>query len=211
MGSGNKVEMLIAVCALISSAAAVFIAWDQGRVMRAQQHGEVFPILQIDGFNFNTPTYSTLGFLVRNSGVGPAIIESVELEIDGQIVDSTNNPLNTLPPNYDITTVPLTGRALAPGEEVTPVDLRWARDDVPLEQIFQFARATQEWKMKICYCSVFTRCWQTTGFGSARAEPVSSCRRSNTDLFAEFIPQSRIPDVVTSGTTEQPSADGANQ
>ena len=41
MGTGNKVEMLIAICAVLTSAIAVFIAWDQGRVMRAQQHGAV--------------------------------------------------------------------------------------------------------------------------------------------------------------------------
>lgn len=35
MGTGNKVEMLIAICAVLTSAIAVFIAWDQGRVMRA--------------------------------------------------------------------------------------------------------------------------------------------------------------------------------
>ena len=33
MGTGNKVEMVIAVCAVVTSALAVFIAWDQGRVM----------------------------------------------------------------------------------------------------------------------------------------------------------------------------------
>ena len=32
MGTGNKVEMLIAICAVLTSAIAVFIAWDQGRV-----------------------------------------------------------------------------------------------------------------------------------------------------------------------------------
>ena len=35
MGNGNKVEFLVAICALIASAMAVFMAWDQGRVMRA--------------------------------------------------------------------------------------------------------------------------------------------------------------------------------
>jgi len=43
VGDGNKVEFLVAVCALIASAMAVFMAWDQSRVMRAQQHGAVFP------------------------------------------------------------------------------------------------------------------------------------------------------------------------
>ena len=47
MGTGNKVEMLIAICAVLTSAIAVFIAWDQGRVMRAQQQGATI-ILRLD-------------------------------------------------------------------------------------------------------------------------------------------------------------------
>jgi len=56
MGNGNKAEMLIAICAVLTSVIALFVAWDQGRVMRAQQHGSVYPVLQVDGFVSSTPT-----------------------------------------------------------------------------------------------------------------------------------------------------------
>ena len=58
MGTGNKVEMLIAICAVLTSAIAVFIAWDQGRVMRAQQHGAVYPVIQIDECRHSLYGYS---------------------------------------------------------------------------------------------------------------------------------------------------------
>ncbi|MEM6410618.1 MAG: hypothetical protein AAF683_03685 [Pseudomonadota bacterium] len=211
MGSGSKVEMLIAVCALISSAAAVFIAWDQGRVMRAQQHGEVYPILQVDGFSNNSATYTNLGFRVRNSGVGPAIIESVELEFNGETVVEPSFLLSNLPGGYDITRAPLTGRALAPGEEVTPFELGWRRDQISFEQVFNFVQETQNWKLKICYCSVFKRCWQTSEFSSARADRVESCPRGDTDIFAAFIPARPQSDTEQIQANENPSADGANQ
>ena len=63
MGNGNKVEFLVAICALIASSMAVYMAWDQGRVMRAQQHGAVFPVLQVD-FSEAEPG---LGFQQRQS------------------------------------------------------------------------------------------------------------------------------------------------
>ncbi|MEO0883169.1 MAG: hypothetical protein AAFY34_10590 [Pseudomonadota bacterium] len=207
MGNGNKVEMLIAICALISSAAAVFIAWDQGRVMRAQQHGEVYPILQVDGFSNNSATYTNLGFRVRNSGVGPAIIDSVELEIDGKIITDPGRLLSGLPGNYDITRAPLTARALAPGEEVTPFELGWKRDDITFEQVFQFVQETQSWRLKICYCSVFRRCWQTSELSSARATRVGSCPRGDTDIFAAFTPARPTSDLEQPPTIEQSSAD----
>ncbi|MEM9669841.1 MAG: hypothetical protein AAF950_13025 [Pseudomonadota bacterium] len=186
MGNGNKVEMFIAVCALISSAAAVFIAWDQGRVMRAQQHGEVFPIIQIDGFANNNSRRSALGVRVSNSGVGPALIENVELEIDGETVTSLESQLAGLPDGYNLSWADLTGRALAPGEQQTPVEISWPREAVVVEPITRFALSTEDWQLRICYCSVFGRCWRTSGLGTARADSVDACERGETDVFAEL-------------------------
>ena len=211
MGNGNKVEMFIAICALVSSLAAVFIAWDQGRVMRAQQHGEVFPVIQVDGFSNNTSDYSDLGLNVRNSGVGPALVESVTLEVDGETIESFGTILAQAPGNYDITRSALTGRALAPGEQVTLIELGWTRENATISEIAALALQTQAWQLKICYCSVFERCWRTSGFGNARAERVQTCPRKETDLFTNFVPVSPAPSRPASSTTEQPSADGETQ
>ncbi len=84
MGSGNKAEMLIAVCAVITSAIAVFIAWDQGRVMRAQQHGAVYPVVQVEGFVSSDQDFASMGIRLSNSGVGPALIERVSVLKGGE-------------------------------------------------------------------------------------------------------------------------------
>ena len=46
----NNHQTLTGIGAMLVGIAALFVAWDQGRVMRAQQHGAVFPVLQVDGF-----------------------------------------------------------------------------------------------------------------------------------------------------------------
>ena len=97
MGTGNKVEMLIAICAVVTSAIAVFIAWDQGRVMRAQQHGSVYPVLQADGYVSADPHVREIGVRFRNSGVGPALIESVDMLKDGERLVSLNAYRDELP------------------------------------------------------------------------------------------------------------------
>jgi hypothetical protein len=61
MGQGNKAEMLIAICAVLTSVIALFVAWDQGRVMRAQQHGSVYPVVQMVGFVSRVPDHVSLG------------------------------------------------------------------------------------------------------------------------------------------------------
>ena len=186
MGNGNKVEFLVAICALVSSIMAVYMAWDQGRVMRAQQHGMVYPVLQVDGSSSNTPDNSTTGITVRNSGVGPALIESVALRIDGQKVSSLPEVLARLPLPDSDSSWGLAGRALAPGAEVEVIHLRWARDRVSVEDIRDVVASSDEWELEICYCSVFGRCWQTESIGQGRAASVEACIPEDTDLFAQF-------------------------
>ncbi|MEL7454602.1 MAG: hypothetical protein AAGJ50_14645, partial [Pseudomonadota bacterium] len=79
------------------------------------------------------------------------------------------------------------------------------------EQIFEFVQETQKWKLRICYCSVFERCWQTSEFSSARADRVDACPRGETDVFAAFSPARPTSEPGQSPTSEQPSADGALQ
>lgn len=211
MGNGNRVEMFIAICAVISSIAAVYIAWDQGRVMRAQQHGEVFPILQVDGYFSNTNEFSELGIKVSNRGVGPALIESVVLEIDGERVDSLHSRLAELPGNYDTSWESITGRALAPGQTATPLDMRWRKEDASVERLSAVAASAASWRLKICYCSVFERCWQTERLGNARAERVARCERAETDIFNDLGARNLDNNANAFSPSENPSPDGATQ
>lgn len=185
MGDGNKVEFLIAVCALITSAMAVFMAWDQGRVMRAQQHGAVFPVLQIDGYATNDASASAVGIKIRNSGVGPALIESVTL-IDDTRSTGLETYIETLPAGYELSWSSITGRALAPGETVTPIEILWPRDSFDPDTVRRVATDAQRWRLEICYCSVFQRCWQTKEIGRSRAESVKRCERGETDIFEQL-------------------------
>lgn len=204
MGNDNKVEMLVALCALVTSVVAVYIAWDQGRVMRAQQHGEVYPVLQVDGTSSNSLHYSELGLNVSNSGVGPALIESVELIVDGEVVTDLLDVVGTLPLPSSDSSAALAGRALAPGEKIEAIDLRWDRSEVSPEEIGNFALATSDWQLKICYCSVFGRCWQTSRIGTGRAERINECRSDETDVFSNFsirnYPRNANPDTPTGVT-----------
>lgn len=185
MGNGNKAEMLIAVCAVITSAIAVFIAWDQGRVMRAQQHGAVYPVVQTDGFVSTGGETVSAGLRLSNSGVGPAIIENVRMLKDGEPIESLKPYLDRLPAGYERSWTSLTGRAIAPGAEVMPLRFDWPREAVTNEEL---ARVSTEWgalNLEVCYCSVFERCWTSTSIGMARSNRVEKCTRSDTDIFAD--------------------------
>ncbi|RIJ17101.1 hypothetical protein D1227_07035 [Henriciella mobilis] len=197
MGNGNKVEMLLAICAVITSAVAVFIAWDQGRVMRAQQHGAVYPVLQTDGFVSTGEAMVSAGLRVSNSGVGPAIIESVRMLKDGEPLDSLTPYLDRLPAGYQRSWSSLTGRAIAPGAEVIPLRFEWPRDAVTNEELARVATEWGELNLEVCYCSVFKRCWISTSIGMARADRVERCTPSENDIFADVANLAPVPGPAT--------------
>ena len=192
MGTGNRVEMLIAICAVLTSAIAVFIAWDQGRVMRAQQHGMVYPMLQLDGFVSRQSASVSMGLRVENSGVGPALVESVSASVDGKPLEQLDSYRSTLPPGFELSWTGLAGRAVAPGKSLDALRFEWAANQISDAQV---NAALQDWSgidFQICYCSVFRRCW-TTGLMQSRSTPVETCPSSDLDLFEEFGMSGSLP------------------
>ena len=185
MGNGNKVEFLVAICALITSVAAIWVAWDQSRIMRAQQHAMVFPVLQTGGFVSTNEETIQIGVNLANSGVGPALIEAVIPIVNGEEIDSLEQYRSSLPPNYDISWAGIAGRAMAPGDELDAIRISWDRGDITTDQLNMTVAKWSEIDLQFCYCSVFDQCWLTTDDNS-RAQPVEACREQETDPFEAF-------------------------
>ena len=186
MWQNNRIEFFIAVCALLTSIAAIWLAWDQSRVMRAQQHGAVFPVLQVDGYVSQRGDTTAVGINVRNSGVGPALIESAEFFVGDQEAQPFNRDVTSLPDGFQLSWSAIVGRALAPGERVTPIDMVWPAGILDTEDVRDISEDAQTWRLEICYCSVFERCWKTQKIGRSRAIPVEKCERQETDLFEQI-------------------------
>ena len=82
--SSDHLQAVGTLAAAIAALIALFVAWDQGRVMRAQQHASVMPILagsvQID----ESEEVFQVSIEVRNDGVGPAFVESARILSGGE-------------------------------------------------------------------------------------------------------------------------------
>ena len=186
---------LTAVGAMIVGLAALFVAWDQARVMRAQQHGAVYPALQIDGFSTSTPEEIRIGVRVANSGVGPAIVESVRLLRGDETMANMDPIFALLSPGYDQSWTSMNGRIIAPGDSAVPIEIRWTREDMTTQAFTAFTSEWQNWDMEVCYCSVFDRCWRNSTDRYVRPEPVRQCDIAQADIFE------------TIGTTPPPAAE----
>lgn len=179
-------QTLTGVGAMLVGVAALFVAWDQGRVMRAQQHGAVVPVLQIDGFIQSTPEARNMGLRIVNHGVGPAMIERVVLVRDGVEVSDFTGLIELLPAGFDRSWSSINGRALAPGGEVEPVTFSWSRGDLDDNGLNDLLDEWSHWGVVACYCSVFDRCWQSTSDNEDRL-PVRQCEAGDRfDVFERF-------------------------
>ncbi|HPE47990.1 MAG TPA: hypothetical protein PLR76_06330 [Hyphomonas sp.] len=211
MGNGNKAEMLIAVCAVLTSVIALFVAWDQGRVMRAQQHGAVFPVLQVDGYVSRLPDQVLMGVRVSNTGVGPALIESVSAWEGEEKLQNLDAFRAALPDGADVSWTSMTGRSLAPGATVDTLTMAWPREAITDAQIEAVAAEWSKVALDFCYCSVFDRCWSARDLSKHRAVRVPKCVRGESDIFESFsdpLPALQpAPDAPPAETQDPAKAD----
>ena len=178
-------ETIGSISAIVVGLAALVIAWDQGRVMRAQQHGEVFPALQVDAFTSTQEDAFSMGLRVANNGVGPAFIESAALYRDGE--EQPVAAFFEAAPNQTVNRswMAMNGRSLAPGAEIQPFVASWTREEISNDAIAALIGQWDHWDVRICYCSVFDRCWIASASTMAR-EPVEACAIPENDPFEDF-------------------------
>ena len=199
MGKGNKAEMLIAICAVISSIAAVYIAWDQARVMRSQEKADVWPMIQ-PTHQTDTAASNTYTFHIQNAGVGPALIEDYIIRIPGQGDTKSFREMVAyfMPNDYigvaSFADATLSGRVLRQGSELEPVR---AQFDPGLEIGRKMQSRIDDFlsgeavpaEVFICYCSILEDCWvMTTLAGNTRPLEVNSCNNL-TDVADRLFPQ----------------------
>ena len=202
-------QALTAIGAMVVGLAALYVAWDQARVMRAQQHGAVVPALQVDAFTRTVDEQLTLGLRVANNGVGPAFIRNVTPLQDGEPVERIDGMFSGMPEGQvDRSWVTLTGRVIAPGELVTPISAAWPADEVDADNIAALFAEWERWDVEICYCSVFDRCWVATVQVRDR-RPVASCPDPGVDVFERYGSEAFIPPVPLEDDTQETA--GADQ
>ncbi|MEA1940649.1 MAG: hypothetical protein U9P68_00225 [Pseudomonadota bacterium] len=188
-------QTLTGIGAMLVGIAALFVAWDQGRVMRAQQHGAVVPVLQLDGFLMSRPETRSIGLRVYNNGVGPAMVESVSVRRDGVAMSDFSQLFEYVPDDQDRSWASLAGRTLAPGGMIEPIMVVWPRDALEGSDLGALLEEWARWEAEACYCSVFDRCW-TTNTSNARPQPVRQCVAQQDDVFQTIgsAPEAQEPE-----------------
>lgn len=186
MNGRVRLDFVIAICALMLSGVAAFAAVYQTRVVAQQFSATVWPYVSFDE-NF-APWQVQL--LVRNDGLGPAIIRSVSLTFDGKAAPSLENILVEIARREPqiataaraalrsgaklriSTSTPTAGMVVPANSQHTIFE---ADGDLLVHYL---SPEVKRIGITLCYCSLTGTCW-TQSFHDRAGEPtaVSSCSK----------------------------------
>lgn len=179
MTAASRADRIMAVSAIVTAVAAVVIGVYEARATREYQRLSVWPAVR----QFNSyPPGAAYTRNVANVGMGPAVIGSFQVRVDGVAQRSWNDVLRAMigetHPELIYTTVG-EGTVVLPG--TTEVILRLPEGELAR----RFFVATQEGRLetRVCYCSVYEECWISTG--NREVEPIRSCVTSPEDEFRQ--------------------------
>ena len=171
----DKVQLVIAVSAVLISAASFYATYLQAQSEELQVKAATWPYLEVNTGNFDVEqNQERIYYKLRNSGVGPAILESFELGFDGYFSD---NPYDVFArccvseggeTGYVITGG--TGTHILPaGGEILVFRVDRGEDN----RAFYERMDTERFNLKAraCYCSLLERCYRTDFGGDIEEVP----------------------------------------
>lgn len=191
-----NMETIVALSAIFTSITALFIAWDQAQVMRAQQHASVQPIVGMDFIADRDEDRQRIRFILENVGVGPALIRNGEITINGSTPKGVHElkkhllikPFLSQSSSLEIFASRLLGPLGAGKQRVmlgfqVPLSLEYSKVRRQIDYLSQ-----QDIQVNICYCSVFDKCWRASLNSSHHfPQSVHRCEESTKDPIGSIL------------------------
>ncbi|HEU4662628.1 MAG TPA: hypothetical protein VFS55_01220 [Dokdonella sp.] len=161
-------DALAAVIAALIGALALLVSGYTAYLQRTQVRAQVWPYLMLASYD----TENSVKLL--NKGVGPAIVKSVRVTVDGKPQRTWRDVTSALGlKRAPLRTSTITDNVIS-GGEVVPM-LVIGDEDVYHRYRHESERRS---RVEICYCSTLEECWlYTADDASTRAghEPVEAC------------------------------------
>ncbi len=181
-----RVDLLIAVCALLVSSLATLASWWQTRVIQQQLSAQVWPYLSV-GESIDNDVF-TLD--VTNDGLGPAVIRNLSATVDGKPVGSFTAMMHAILGPHLLARAPhgqamgLHANSIAPGDviragsSINTLTLKSKRF-APL-----LLAAYPRVEITMCYCAILPgTCWFKDTNTNADPKPVPSCPELRHDIL----------------------------
>jgi len=196
-GTGIRwLDLIVGTSAIFISVVSLVVSIGHGKTMEklVEQNAKLVaasatPYLTVSASQIDPATSKPLlRLIVRNGGVGPAVIDWFEVKYKGVAYGDGASLLraccaSALPKQGGLKGVTYSNvsQSILPSREVT--ELIAINVDAGPELYKAGDDARRELSLRACYCSVLDECWQTD-FGTERPRPVKECKHpSGTQLW----------------------------
>ncbi|HXM07162.1 MAG TPA: hypothetical protein VN936_06850 [Candidatus Acidoferrum sp.] len=191
---GIRLDLVIAVCALLISSVAACASWWQARllvgqteVLQAQLGAQVWPYVS----NTVGVKGNTVSIDIRNDGLGPAIIQSFSIGVDGVSQPGYIEIVHALLGQHLVARSPagdkiqVTMDSGSPGAVMRPAQDELGFSITSKRFVTPLLRASKRMSFRMCYCSIIPgKCWVSIS-PSKNSAPIatSSCPEDPRDLL----------------------------
>ncbi len=147
----------IGVIAIVINVITVTVYMYQAKIMQSQQHAAAWPYLEwLTSINEEQGLYIEL----KNNGIGPAIIKSTVMKLNGEVVNADSLFVKLIGTNhFPHLSSAVKNRVLPAGSSIKPfhiTDIIWAY------KIFA-AMNESKFEFEVCYESIYGDQWTTVG------------------------------------------------
>lgn len=206
----------LACAALVVSCVSLYIAVHHGRTMEKLVAASSWPNLQFaavvdSGDASAAPDSIRLALGIRNNGVGPARLESIELWRGDQpvadaslLIDQLKSARPGQPFKARVDGATAVGHVIGAKEERQVLRIT---TEGTQEHIAGFVRLGTELKSRLCYCSVFDECYVIdTRETQSRPQRVPHCAKPAQPYQDDIsgLVLTRLPDGAASRATRAP-------
>lgn len=175
----DGVAAVIAACVgLLALCVSGYTAW----LTRQQVSAQVWPHL----ITATTSSDKEHDFLVVNKGVGPAIVRSVQVFVDGQPKRTWDDVFAAVDLKFDSTQV---NSSTVNQNVISAGELLHALTFTRGEDFLSFVAKSDRIKERICYCSVLDECWlidKREKAPSRREQRVAECVRDDAKELHDY-------------------------
>ena len=149
--------------AIVISMVALIVSIQEANLLKEQQKVMVWPYLTL-GTSYNN---KGVEFELSNNGIGPGIVQSVEVRYKGTPYRNWDALMDAILPghsvDYNVYRVDdFHNDVVKAGDAYRVFYLPWN------EETRKMAETIPQWNYKICYCSVIGDCWENVN-GEIRA------------------------------------------
>jgi len=178
----SVIQTVLAVTGFFIGVIALYAALNEADAVRKQLQASVWPHLRVTDMNRGVPGEERFDIIVSNRGIGPAVVKSVAVTVDGEEMNSWFEVVGSIAGDRQvgISNNVLGGAVIAANEDIIAVSLEAKYSTAEATVAFRDLTRSGRANLRICYCSVFDDCWTHDAYAGETIE-TKSCPDQNPD------------------------------